>query len=333
MRPTGLCLLIALFAAPAAHAETAIEAQSRAMTRAREATLGLSVTAVDDARSAAFLGSERHGSGVLIDRDGLVLTIGYLVLEADEVELVSDDDHHFPARVVGYDAATGFGLVQSLVPLKRAPAPLGRSTGLSRDDPLVMISGGDNARVDTVRLLSQRAFDGYWEYRVDGALFTSPPREDHSGAGLFNLRGELVGVGSLVVPDGLGREAGRVPANMFVPVDLLKPILAELRQHGTTRASARPWLGLNCVEDDEGVRVVRVAEDSPAEVGGVMAGDRILRIDGTTVKALGPLWQRLWSGTGSEREVTLEIERDGERRTLKLQSVDRAKTYRHAETI
>ena len=313
--------------------EPTLEARSRALDRARAAVIGLQAQAVEDARSASTLGSERQGSGVLIGSDGLVLTIGYLVLEADEVELIVGDDRHVPARVVGYDVATGFGLVQALLPLRLAPAPLGRSSGLSRDEPLVMMAAGEDGTVDTVRLLAQRPFAGFWEYQIDSALFTSPPHEDHSGAGLFNLNGELVGVGSLIVNDALGPDAGRVPANMFVPIDLLKPILRELRDSGRSRASMRAWMGVNCVEADGELRIVRVSDDSPADVAGLQPGDRIVRIDGTEVRHLEQLWKRLWAGEGTERAVQLDIERDGQAKSLTVQTVDRQKTLRRAQGI
>jgi S1-C subfamily serine protease len=313
--------------------EPTLQASSRALDRARAAVIGLQAQAVENARSTGTLGSERQGSGVLIDSSGLVLTIGYLILEADEVELVVDETRHVPARVVGYDVATGLGLVQALLPLRLAPVPLGRSEGLSRDEPLVMMAAGEEGTVDTVRLLVQRSFAGFWEYQIDSALFTSPPHGDHSGAGLFNLSGELVGVGSLLVNDALGPEAGRVPANMFVPIDLLKPILRELRESGRWRASVRAWMGINCVEADGELRIVRVAEDSPADVAGLQAGDRILRIDGIEVRRLEQLWKRLWAGDASERAVQLEIERDGQAQSLTVQTVDRAKTLRRAQGI
>jgi len=325
----GLCGL----ALAASAAESPIEQQSRALTRASDAVLGLRAQAVDGARSVRTLGAERRGSGVLIGSDGLVLTIGYLILEAEQVELITDDDRRIPARVVGYDVATGFGLVQALAPLALAPVPLGSSAALAANDALVMVSGGENGAVGPARLASRRAFSGYWEYHVDGALFTAPARSDHSGAGLFNLQGELLGIGSLVVSDALGAEAGRMPGNMFVPVDLLKPILAELRERGSSRASDRAWIGVNCIENAGEIRIARVADDSPADVAGLMAGDRILRIDGVAVDKLEGLWKHLWAGSSSERAVLLEIERDGVRQSFTVQSVDRAKTLRRAQGI
>ncbi len=327
----GLCWLAT--AAAAQVPASAIEQQSRALMRASDAVLGVRVQAVDGARSVRTLGAERQGSGVLIGNDGLVLTIGYLILEAEQVELVTDDARRIPARVVGYDVATGFGLVQALSPLPQPPAPLGNAAALRADEALVVVSGGDGGAVGPAQLASRRAFSGYWEYHLEDALFTAPPRGDHSGAGLFNLQGELVGIGSLVVNDALGPGKGRAPGNMFVPVDLLKPILAELRERGNTRASRRAWIGVNCVESDGELRIVRVNDDSPADVAGLQAGDRILRIDGVAVDKLETLWKRLWSGDRAERAVELEIERAGRREAVTVQAVDRAYTLRRAQGI
>jgi serine protease Do len=331
LRPWVLPLVLG--SALPAGAETALEARSRALTRASAAVVGLSATAVEDARSASTLGRERAGSGVVISSDGLVLTIGYLVLEAESVALTTDDGRRFPARVVAYDLATGFGLVQALAPLGLQPVPLGDPAGTRADDDLVVASGGDDGAITAARLLSRRAFSGYWEYHVEGALFTAPPRRDHSGAALFNPQGELLGIGSLFVPDAQEGPAPRQPGNMFVPVDLLKPVLAELRQRGSSSASARPWLGLNCIAQDGEVLVMRVSEDSPADVAGLQRGDRIVRIDGIAVADLALLWKTLWAGAGAERAVTLDILRDGQAQTLTVQAVDRAKTLKRAQGI
>jgi S1-C subfamily serine protease len=321
----ALAALAALATAARAQ-DSAIEAQSRALGRAADAVVGLRAQALDDARSARTLGQERQGSGVVIGADDLVLTIGYLVLEAESVELQPDDGRRIPARVVAYDLATGFGLVQALAPLKLAPVPLGRSAEVGLAEPLMVASGGEDGAVSVARLLARRAFSGYWEYHIEGALFTAPARRDHSGAGLFNAKGELVGIGSLFVTDALGGSAPPMAGNMFVPVELLTPILGELRARGSSRASARAWLGVNCVDDGGQVRVVRVNDDSPADVAGLQRGDRIVRIDGVAVAEVGQLWKQLWAGGASERAVTLEILRDGRAETLVLQSVDRAKT-------
>lgn len=310
-----------------------LAARSRLLERAASAVVGLKVEALDDARSNRALGREREGSGVVIDRNGLVLTIGYLILEADQVQLVIDEEREIPGRVVAYDLATGFGLVQPLAPLRLEAAPLGRSDRVAADEPLMVVSGGVDGAVSAVRLVSRRPFTGYWEYRIDDALFTAPPRADHSGAGLFNSRGELVGIGSLVVAYALGSERPRQPGNMFVPIDLLPPILDELRRNGTSAASRRAWMGVNCVDDGGSVRIARVTDDSPADVAGLRAGDRIVRIDGVAVDTLEQLWLALWRQGPPEREVRLEIVRGGEPQTVKVFTVERAKTLRHSRGV
>jgi S1-C subfamily serine protease len=292
------------------------------------------VLALSNARSNDAVGRERQGSGVVIDDNGLVLTIGYLIVEAEQVQLVLDDQRRLPARVVAYDVATGFGLVQALTPLPLSPAPMGDSTALHNGEPIMIVSGGDNGAVSLAQVVARRPFSGYWEYQIDEAVFTVPPRSDHSGAALFNAEGELLGVGSLLVANALGNDdATRMPGNMFVPVELLKPILAELRAHGSSAASRRAWLGLNCMERDGQVQVMRVSNDSPAEVAGLQPGDRIERIDGTHVQSLEQLWKHLWNGGQPEREVTLDIRRDGEPRRLTVHSVDRMTTLSKAEGI
>jgi S1-C subfamily serine protease len=335
----ALALLLPLAACAAApeHARLSpIEAQSLALSRAYAATVGVRAHAVEDARSAKTLGELRTGSGVVIGSDGLVLTIGYLILEAEQVDLLLEGERSVPARVVAYDQATGFGLVQALVPLAVPVVPLGDAGRISSEDPLMIASGGDDGDVSMARLVARRPFSGNWEYHIDEALFTSPPRTDHSGAGLFNARGELVGIGSLLVADTGGERFPHLPGNMFVPIDLLKPILGELRKEGASHLSRRPWMGINCTEQDGQVRIVRVSEDSPADVAGLQPGDRIVRIDGAPVTGLEALWKQLWRGASPERAVALEISRGEEapqKLEVQVQAVDRMKTLRHAEGI
>ena len=305
----------------------------QALARAQAAVVGVQVTVVDDARSIETLGRRRQGTGVVIDANGLVLTIGYLILEAERVDLVLDDRRKLPARVVAYDLASGFGLLQALTPVQIAPARLGSSSALTSDEPLMVASGGQAGELSLARMVSRRPFSGYWEYHIDAALFTTPPRNDHSGAGLFNIHGELLGIGSLVVADAQGPGQPRLPGNMFVPVDLLRPILAELRERGASRSSTRAWLGLNCAEQNGAVRVVRTSRDSPAEVAGLLPGDRIVSIDGAQATGLEMLYKTLWSGGDPQRKVSLEIERGGETQTLTLRSVDRMKTLSQPKGI
>jgi serine protease Do len=335
----ALLALAAFFAAEARSAEPApeattqvratlarLEAHKEALVRANAAVVGVEVRAVDDARSIATLGKSRQGSGVLIGDDGLVLTIGYLILEADQVDLVAVDGRRIPARVVAYDLASGFGLVQALAPLGLAPAPLGASSSVEADEPLLFASGGDERDLALARMVSRRPFSGYWEYHIEGAIFTAPVRTDHSGAGLFNADGELVGVGSLVVGNAAGSNGPALRGNMFVPVDLLKPILAEMRAQGSSRGSSRAWLGLNCVEVGGQVHVVRLSPESPAEAAGLLPQDIIVAVDGVGVADLASMYHALWRGDRPDRDVLLEIRRNDETIRLSVHAIDRMST-------
>ena len=283
-------------AGPANAVLARLEERKAALTRANAAVVGIEAVAIDDARSIETLGRFREGSGVVIGSDGLVLTIGYLILEADHIDLVLDaGTARVPARVVAEDIASGFGLLQALAPLPVAAAPLGSSSAVNRDEPLLIASGGDAADVSVARLVSRRPFSGYWEYYIDSALFTAPARVDHSGAGLFNGNGELIGIGSLIVTDAAGGDAPPLRGNMFVPVDLLKPILGELRARGASRESTRPWLGLNCIEFEGQVRVVRLTPEGPAEEAGLQPGDAILAVDGIAIEDLASFYKTLWA--------------------------------------
>lgn len=297
-----------------------------ALTRANAAVVGVQVIAVDGARSAETLGKQRTGSGVVIGPDGLILTIGYLVLEAQTIQVVTQDNRMLPARPVAYDLATGFGLVRALLPLRGiAPVPLGSHKDLNTGDMVMAAVGGADADVAMTQVVGKRPFSGYWEYHIDTALFTSPPIGNHSGAPLFNQRGELLGIGSLFVGDATG-ENRSTPGNMFVPVDLLKPILAEMQRTGSSRQSHRPWLGVTSSEQGGRVNVVRVTKNSPADDAGLAAGDVVLAVDGSKVSTLEEFYRKVWARPNPDDEVSLTILQGADLKTLKLRGVDRMTT-------
>lgn len=333
--PVALCLLACAGAFPASATtpSAAQQANLDAITRAVDAVVGVQVTAAEDARSAETLGRQRGGSGVVIAADGLILTIGYLVLEADSIQVTTQDGRVVPARLVAYDQATGFGLVRALLPLRGIqPVALGTAKGTPDQTPLIAVTGGEGGGMGVTRLLATRPFSGYWEYHIESALFTSPPLRNHSGAPLFNQRGELLGIGSLFVGNAMGGDQ-QFPGNMFVPVDLLKPVLAEMQQTGSTRGSHRPWLGLSSVEQDGRVQIIRVNPEGPANDAGLAPGDVVLAIDGEKVSTLEAFYKKLWSRPEPEGEVRLMVLQGAEIRQVTVRTIDRMKTMRRPAGI
>ena len=330
----AMLLAGALLPAARSTAAEAVDPQAMidALTRANASVVGIRVTAAEGSRSAETLGRQRSGSGVVIGPDGLILTIGYLVLEAEQIQIVTQDNKILPARNVGYDLATGFGLIRPLLPLQVAPVVLGSTGRLEPGEALMAAIGGSDADVAMTQLMSKRAFSGYWEYHIESALFTSPPIANHSGAPLFSRSGELLGIGSLFTMDTMG-ENTRLPGNMFVPVDLLKPILAEMQQTGTTASSRRPWLGLSSTDQSGRVQIVRVNKESPAQAAGLKPGDVVLAVDDAKVVSLESFYKRLWEHADPAVDVKLTVLQGADLKVISLRAVDRMSTMRKPSGI
>ena len=308
------------------------EAKYQFLKDAANAVVGVKVKAIANARSAATLGVDRLGNGVVIDKNGLVLTIGYLILEADQIEVVTGTGHTVPASVAAYDHATGFGLLRPLMPLEVKPIKLGNSERVEAQHRMLVagVGGAENLSVATV--VSRRKFTGYWEYLLDSAIFTTPPRQDFGGAALIDRHGELVGIGSLFVMDAQ-TPGERLPGNMFIPIDLLKPILAEMISTGRQKAGRRPWLGISSIEEDGRIKVLRVSGDSPAEKAGIVAGDIILALSGESVQSLDDFYKRLWAKGAPGVEVTLKVLKGTDVRDIRVRSMDRMEHIRKRPTI
>ena len=304
------------------------------LQRVNTALVSLRVEAIPGANSVESLGQSRSGSGVVIGDDGLILTIGYLVLEAQSIEVGTHDGRSVPARAVAYDLATGFGLIRPLVPLRGVQSvALGSPATPSTGDRMLVGIGGRDGGIGMTQLVSKRAFSGYWEYHLDQAFFTSPPAPNHSGAPLFNLQGELLGIGSLFTTDAAGKGPRSLPGNMFVPIDLLRPVLAELQATGSTRASRRPWLGLSSSALDGRLQVLRVSRESPAEAAGLQPGDVVLEIDGAKVATPEALYKQLWKHAEPDDEIELTVQQGGVVRKIRFRAIDRMQTLRKPEGI
>lgn len=310
-------LLLAALAAPAPTAGPEPSADELLA-----AVVGVRAVVPEDARTADALGRRRIGSGVVIDGNGLVVTVGYLVMEARRVEILAPGDRAVEARILAYDEETGFGLLRAAEPLDVTPMQLGSSSALTTGDRLLVSAYGGAVTARPVVLVSRREFAGYWEYLLDDALFTSPPYRRYGGAALVNPHGELVGIGSLAVADAhVGRPT--LPGNMFIPVDRLKAVLADLMTLGRASAPAHPWLGIYLREVDGLLVVQRLAPDGPAAAADMHVGDVVIGVAGHAVKSMADFYRKLWAAGKPGDRVRLTLVQGADMHEVEVTAGDR----------
>lgn len=291
----------------------------------------LSIKSIADARTADTLGAEREGTGVVISADGLILTIGYLIIESESILVLAPDGRVFSAVAIGFDHVTGFGLVRATAGVAWNPIALGDSRVVQEFEQAYPVTHAAAGGLSTAYVVSRRRFTGYWEYMIDDAIFTAPPRFDHSGAALLDRDHRLVGIGSLWVGDALN-EGVAFPGNMFVPIDLLKPVLDELVRQGRRTQPARPWLGVYTEEIENHVVVTRVLPGAPAADAGLRRGDVILGVAGQSIGGQSEFYQRLWATGPAGEEVVLHVLRSKSVQQVKVRSVDRVAYLRMRTT-
>ena len=286
--------------------------------------------ALPNARSSATLGAQREGSGVLV-RDGYVATIGYLVIESEAIEVTGADGKSVPASLAAYDHASGFGLLKLLAPLAGKPLPLGDSSAIAARAPALVASYGGGDNVSLVNVVSRRPFSGSWEYLLDSAIYTYPPVMNWSGASLIGSRGELLGLGSLIVADSTGSTAGggtQSPGNLFVPADLLKPILEDMIVRGKAGGPVRPWLGVNTEEMRGRLFVTRVSPDGPADKAGLKSGDIVIGVGADEVATLADFYRKVWARGAAGVEVPLRVLQGMQVKEVSVRSIDRVEYFR-----
>ncbi len=276
----------------------------------------------DDARTASLLGTEREGNGVVIDSNGHILTIGYLVMEAKSIKVFVQEDMPIKATFVGYDYRTGFGIIKANRPLNIKPLQLGQSSQVKEGDPVLVVSHGGSDAVQGARVVSRGEFIGYWEYILEDAIYTAPPHAKFGGAALLGPEGRLLGIGSiytqLMIP-----ETGLVPCNMSVPIDRLKPILDDLISSGRSSTPPNPWLGVHAEEAYGRIIVLRVTAGSPAEKAGLQPTDVILTVNKMTVNGLADFYRKVWGLGKPGVEVPLSILQGNQVRNLTVPSANR----------
>ena len=291
------------------------------------AVVGIQAVVPPQARTAPALGTERAGSGVLIDASGLIVTTGYLILEAERVEVALPSLEMVPAEVLAYDYETGFGLLRAPLAAAFRPIALGSSAALVPGDKLLVASFGGAQTLAPAIFAGARDFAGYWEYLLEDAIFTVPPYPRFGGAALISPAGKLVGIGSLQVADALDAEQ-TLPGNMFLPIDRLKSVMGDLLTQGRVSGPGRPWLGLYTEEVDGRLMVRRVAEGGPAMAAGIEPGDFIAAAGGNAVRSLADFYRRVWAQGEPGDTISITVIKRGQVQDLEIRSGDRYRWLR-----
>jgi len=316
-------LLLVLAAVPAHAAEGGARIDPEALLRA---IVRIDVTAPPDSQSSRSLGAERAGTGAVIDGNGLILTIGYLIMEGAQLKVTDSEGRGYPAEFVAYDHVSGFGLVRAGFGFKAAPIRLGDAGALKTGDAAVVLSRAGSSTALPVRVVARREFAGYWEYLLDEAIFTSPPHPAFGGAALVDRTGRLVGIGSLLVGDAMPGQ--RLAGNMFVPVSALEPIFGDLLAYGRRQDTPRPWLGVTVREEQGRLLVERVTPRSPADSAGVRPGDQIVGVGGQRFSTLADFYRKLWALGPAGVAVPLEVMRGAQMQPVTVTSGDRLRHLR-----
>ncbi|HEY8519242.1 MAG TPA: S1C family serine protease [Gammaproteobacteria bacterium] len=290
-----------------------------------DAMVSITARIPPDAMSAGLLGTERIGHGVRIREDGLIATIGYVVQEADQLWIAARDAA-VPGFVVGIDFESGLALVKPAMPLAGPVMPLGSADVLAAGDAVSVLGSAGHEVLDAY-VVAKREFAGRWEYVLDEAIFTAPPHESWSGAALVDGSGRLCGLGSLVI-QGFEVNGASTTVNMFVPIDLLVPILDEVVENGRRLAAPRPWLGMLVHDDHEDLTIVGVYRNCPADQAGLRPGDVVIGVNHTPVTGLAEMFRRIWELGSAGVEVPLQVLRDTAKLDIVVRSADRAEFQR-----
>lgn len=286
------------------------------------AVVRIHATIPREAESAETLGTERQGNGVVIDSEGTILTVGYLIRGAERIEVTAQGGQSVLARVVGHDFGTGFGLLKAEQNLGVKPIGLGKSSAIRTGDAILVAGHGGKEASQVSRVISRQEFAGYWEYLLDEAIYTLPAFANFSGAALIDGEGKLVGIGSLFT-QVLVQGWGLVGCNIAIPIDLLGPIIDDLKSKGRPGREARPWLGINAAESHGRVFITKITSGGPAEKVGMKPGDIVLTVDGKEVGSLSDFYRKIWALGGAGVQVPLGVLQGSKIRDIKVPSGDR----------
>jgi len=287
-----------------------------------QSIVNIHATVPRDHPSTRILGNERMGSGVVVDASGLILTVNYVVMGAQSIEVAFLKGRRAKGEIVAQDFDVGLALVR----VKRqglAAARFPSEAALERGDAVAALAstGTQERRVAGGVVTYLGEFEAYWEYLLDRGIVSSAPNPGFGGGGLFTLKGDLVGIISLSLNE-IARNS------LAIPVEFYQGHRREFLQYG--RIVSRPrraWLGVFAHALEEGVVVAGVVPGSPGDRGGLQEGDLIVSLNTEQVGSRRDLYLSLWRHEPGER-LTVEVMRDNKLCRLEVTGGDRAYFYR-----
>ncbi len=324
-----LCFVVFLSFPSIAFAEN-LTNQKQRLKKIFESIVNIDAKIPENARTSNILGKFREGSGVVIDSKN-ILTIGYLVLEAREITIGLFNGKKIPGKLTGYDPITGLGIVSPIIPIELKPLKIGDSDKIDIDEKLYILPSQKQGPGSEVKLVSRRPFFGWWEYYLENPIYTFPTNQSWAGSALTNTKGEILGIGSLFIRDATSPGIFS-PGNMFVPVNLLKPILQDLKKYGHRKSDLKPYIGLSPIENEGKIIVSRVSIDGPSDVAGIKKNDVIISINGNLIKSLQNFYLYLWNIGKSEALIDIIVLRDKKKINFKVRSIDRMNYYFKSKT-
>lgn len=287
-----------------------------------DAVVSVTTEVPEDALSATLLGTERSGHGVVIRDDGLIVTVGYIVADAETLWVGLDENTVVPAYLLAHDHESGLGLLKPAMPVDLPWVEVGSSQSLELDEPVfIMGSGGINDTIEA-RVVARQEFAGRWEYLLDEAIYTAPAHSNWGGTALLNGRGQLCGIGSLMVQNPES-DPDQSSGNMFVPIETLTPVIGELCDHGRRQSPPRPWFGMLVESEEEDLQVVAVYRDCPADQAGIVPGDFIVRVAGQVPDGLADFYRRAWRCGAAGVSIPLTLLRESEIQEVTVETADR----------
>lgn len=285
-------------------------------------SLALQIRVPSQHPSVAVLGDERMGSAALVDPEGFLLTVNYVVIGGREILATFPDGGRYPAEIVAQDFDSGIAVLS--IPVRDRPvANLGDSRRLAVGQDVFILASTEPKvrRVGSGVVTDLGPFDAYWEYMLDSAIQTSAFNPGVGGGPLFDARGRMLGVTSL----NLG-QIGRF--SLAIPVHLFTEHREDLLRFGrVARRRRRAWVGFYLQPTESGLQVAGVVPEAPASRSGIHEGDVILAVNFREVATRPELYHEMWQHEAGE-PLRFTILREGRRTTLEVVTVDRAEFYK-----